>query len=111
MYLLKKIAILLIALLIIPTMFTSCTQDYITLNVYNVGDYIDEEVIAIFEEENPGIKVNYETFYSNEEMYVKVKNNITSYDIAFPSDYMVERMIAEDLFWSWTMTTFPTSST
>ena len=94
----KILSFFMCFMLVMPLVFLGgCSDDTITINVYNVGDYIDEEVIAIFEEENPGIKVNYETFYSNEEMYVKVKNNITSYDIAFPSDYMVERMIAEDL--------------
>ena len=93
----KKIAILLIALLIIPTMFTSCTKDYITLNVYNVGDYIDEELIHMFEEENPGIKINYETYYTNEEMHVRVSNGVSDYDVIFPSDYMLEKMIEEDL--------------
>lgn len=94
----KILSVVLCFVLILPVVFlTGCDDGTVTINVYNVGDYIDEEVLAIFEKENPGIKVNYETFYSNEEMYVKVKNNITSYDVTFPSDYMVERMIAEDL--------------
>ncbi len=95
----KRIFSLILCFVLVFSMsvyLTGC-DDRITINVYNVGDYIDEEVIAMFEEEYPHIKVNYETFYSNEEMYVKVKNNITSYDVTFPSDYMVERMIAEDL--------------
>ena len=94
----RVISVIMCLSLIIPLVFLSgCDNGTVTINVYNVGDYIDEEVISLFEEEYPGIKVNYETFYSNEEMYVKVKNNITAYDVAFPSDYMVERMIAEDL--------------
>lgn len=68
-----------------------------TIYVYNVGDYIDEDVIAMFEKENPDIKVHYETFYANEEMYIKVKNKSTAYDVVFPSDYMVERMIQEGM--------------
>jgi len=94
----KVLSVFMCFMLAVPFVFlTGCSDDTVTINVYNVGDYIDEEVLAIFEKENPGIKVNYETFYSNEEMYVKVKNNITSYDVTFPSDYMVERMISEDL--------------
>lgn len=66
------------------------------LNVYNWGDYIDEEVLDMFEQET-GIQVNYETFATNEDMYVKIKNGGTDYDIAIPSDYMIERMVNEDL--------------
>lgn len=66
------------------------------LNVYNWGDYIDEEVLDIFEEET-GIRVNYETFATNEDMYVKIKNGSTDYDIAIPSDYMIEKMVNEGL--------------
>lgn len=77
--------------------FSGCGGNKIVLNVYNVGDYIDMDVIDIFEKENPGIKVNYETFYANEEMYIKVANNSTAYDVIVPSDYMVERLISENL--------------
>jgi len=94
----RLLSVMMCIMVVVPFVFlTGCDKGITTINVYNVGDYIDEEVITLFEEEYPGIKVNYETFYSNEEMYVKVKNNITSYDVAIPSDYMVERMIAEGL--------------
>jgi Spermidine/putrescine-binding periplasmic protein len=66
------------------------------LNVYNVGDYIDEDLIPKFEEET-GIKVVYETYDTNESMYQKLKSGSTKYDLVFPSDYMVEKLIAEDL--------------
>lgn len=89
------ICVCIISLICIP--FSGCNGNKTVINVYNVGDYIDEEVIDMFEKENPGIKVNYETFYSNEEMYVKVANNSTAYDVIVPSDYMVERLISEDL--------------
>jgi spermidine/putrescine transport system substrate-binding protein len=78
--------------------FPGCEQDdRVVLNIYNVGDYIDLEVLDIFEEENPNIKINYETFATNEEMYVKVANGSSAYDVIVPSDYMVERLIEEDL--------------
>ena len=66
------------------------------LNVYNVGDYIDESLITKFEEET-GIKVVYETYDTNESMYQKVKSGSTKYDLVFPSDYMVEKMINENM--------------
>ena len=67
-----------------------------TISVYNWGDYIDMDVIDIFEAET-GIKVIYETFETNEDMYAKIAMGGSSYDVIFPSDYMVERMIQEQL--------------
>ena len=67
-----------------------------TLNVYNWGDYIDQSILKDFENET-GIKVNYSLFETNEDMYVKLKNPSTPYDVAFPSDYMIEKMIKEDM--------------
>lgn len=67
-----------------------------TLYVYNWGDYIDESVIGEFEKEF-NIKVVYETFATNEDMYVKLKQGGTKYDVAIPSDYMIEKMIKEDM--------------
>ena len=66
------------------------------LNIYNVGDYIDEDLLSKFEEET-GIEVVYETYDTNEAMYQKVKSGSTNYDLIFPSDYMVEKMKNEDL--------------
>ncbi|ARJ51541.1 ABC transporter substrate-binding protein [Staphylococcus lutrae] len=61
------------------------------LYVYNWGEYIDPELISQFEEET-GIKVVYETFDSNEAMEAKIRNGGTHYDVAFPSDYTIEKM-------------------
>ncbi|MEG1415504.1 MAG: extracellular solute-binding protein [Clostridium sp.] len=66
------------------------------LNVYNWGEYIDKSVIQQFEKET-GIKVNYELFATNEDMYVKVKSGGSSYDVAFPSDYMISKMANEGM--------------
>ncbi|MDR3239432.1 MAG: spermidine/putrescine ABC transporter substrate-binding protein [Clostridiales bacterium] len=68
----------------------------VTLNVYNWGEYIDESIIESFEEET-GIAVNYDTYATNEDMYTKLKSGGVSYDVAFPSDYMIQRMIKEDM--------------
>ena len=65
-----------------------------TISVYNWGDYIDPDVIDVFEAET-GIKVIYETFETNEDMYAKIAMGGSSYDVIIPSDYMVERMIRE----------------
>jgi len=66
------------------------------LKVYNWGDYIDETVIEEFEKKY-NIDVIYDTFATNEEMYVKIKGGGADYDVAFPSDYMIERMIKEGM--------------
>ena len=67
-----------------------------TIYVFNWGDYIDESVISRFEKET-GIKVVYDVFSTNEDMYVKIQAGGSSYDVAFPSDYMIKRMIDEDM--------------
>ena len=64
--------------------------------VYNWGEYIDPEVIDMFEEET-GITVVYEEFETNESMYPKVQAGAVSYDVVCPSDYMIQRMIENDL--------------
>ena len=66
------------------------------VNVYNWGEYIDDAVIDDFERET-GIKVNYTTFTSNETMYSVLKTGGSSYDVIFPSDYMVSRLISEGM--------------
>ena len=77
-------------------------QDRVVINVYNWGmniaDGTDEtlDIIAAFEEET-GIKVNYSTYESNEALYAKLKNGGVSVDVIIPSDYMIDRMIAEDM--------------
>lgn len=65
-----------------------------TLKVYNWGEYMDPEVNTAFEKEF-GVKVIYDTFDSNELMYTKMQGG-ESYDVLFPSDYMIERLIQED---------------
>lgn len=74
----------------------------VTLNVYNWGLYISDgsdgsvDVVSAFEELT-GIKVNYTTFDSNESLYAKMRSGGASYDVIFPSDYMVGRMIEEGM--------------
>lgn len=66
-----------------------------TLRVYNWGEYTGENIIQNFEEQT-GARVVMEFFDSNEQMYIKVANG-ESYDVAVPSDYMIQRMIQEKL--------------
>lgn len=76
----------------------------IVLKVYNWGgDYISTgegdtlDTIAEFEKAYPHIKVEYTTFASNEEMYAKLQSGSAQYDVIIPSDYMIARMIEEDM--------------
>ena len=66
------------------------------LIVYNWGEYMDSDVIDIFEEET-GIHVVYEEYETNEIMYPKIKSGAISYDLVCPSDYMIQKMIQNDL--------------
>ena len=81
----------------------SARQQTITLNVYNWGMNIADgsddtlDIIAAFEEKYPHIKVNYSTYDSNEVLYTKLKNGGISVDVIIPSDYMIARMIQEDM--------------
>lgn len=66
------------------------------VKVYNWGDYIDEEVNRMFEEET-GIKVIYDVYPTNEDMYAKISSSGSQYDVIIPSDYMIEKMGKEGM--------------
>ena len=66
------------------------------LYVYNWGEYIDETVVEQFEEET-GIKVTYDHFETNEEMYPVIEAGAVNYDVVCPSDYMIQKMAENDL--------------
>ena len=78
-------------------------QETITLNVYNWGQYMADgsddsmEIIKEFEARYPHIKVNYSTYDSNEMMYTKLSNGGITVDVIIPSDYMIARLIEEDM--------------
>ena len=101
------------AFIILPLLLTACGEEGVsggtkTLYVYNWGEYISDgsegclDSNEAFEEwyfETYGerVKVNYSTFSSNESLYAKLSSGSVSYDVVVPSDYMIERLIAEDL--------------
>ena len=66
------------------------------LVVFNCFDYIDPAVIGIFEEES-GATVEYVNYRSNEELFTKLEAGAANYDVIFPSDYMIERLISYDM--------------
>ncbi|MBP3636720.1 MAG: spermidine/putrescine ABC transporter substrate-binding protein [Clostridia bacterium] len=88
----KLICILLLLALMLPV----CASAQEVVNVFNWEDYIDETVLEQFEQET-GIHVNYMRFTTNEDMMVQVEANPGAFDICFPSEYMVERMLNKGL--------------
>lgn len=96
----KKLTALLLCGLIAAAALTGCGSSSSGENgevyVYNWGEYIDPETITMFEEET-GIKVIYDEFDTNEAMYPKVEAGSSAYDVICPSDYMIKKMIDNDL--------------
>ena len=93
----KKIALLLCLILSLSAMLPAFAEEAAslagtTLTVFNWYDYIDPAVIDLFESET-GATVKYVNFTNNEEMYTKIEAVPGTYDVIFPSDYMIERMI------------------
>jgi spermidine/putrescine transport system substrate-binding protein len=86
-----------------PEYYSKFKDDKISINVYNWGEYIadgsEEGMLDVNAEftKLTGIKVNYTTFATNEELYAKLKGGGSSYDVIIPSDYMISRMINEDM--------------
>ncbi len=91
----KSISII-VFILILSLGLVACGDKREEISIYNWGDYIDPAIIKEFEREF-NLSVLYKTFSSNEDMYIAIKKGSNSYDVAFPSDYMIERMIDEDL--------------
>ena len=95
----KKFIVTVLAVSMAVSCLTGCGKGSSNGNevvVYNWGEYIDPDVITQFEEET-GIKVVYDEFETNEIMYPKVEAGASAYDIICPSDYMIKKMIDNDL--------------
>jgi len=93
----RVISVLIVLMLAVaPALMIEGCSSRPTLNVLNWGDYMEQSVIDQFEKEY-GIDINYIPVTSNEEMYVSLTTEGANYDLAIPSDYMVERLIKEDM--------------
>lgn len=103
----RKLIFLLLPMLLL---FAGCEKEQatLTLNVYNWGQYIsdgsegtlnvnEEFEKYCLEELGQKVKVNYTTYASNEDMYNKIKSGSVTYDVIIPSDYMIDRMIDENM--------------
>lgn len=107
----KFLAILFVTAILLSTLTPVCfaenEKDYshlrgTSINVYNWGEYISdgsEGSLNVNEEftKRYGIKVNYTTFESNENMYNKLQSGGANYDVVIPSDYMIAKLIEEDM--------------
>lgn len=91
----KKVVSLLLLLVLAFSLHGTARAEGV-VNVYNWQDYISDEVLALFEKET-GIKVNYMRFTTNEDMLVQVEAQPSAFDVVFPSDYIIERLITNDL--------------
>ena len=96
----KKLIAMLLVASTCSLLFTACRgsagASEEVVYVYNWGEYIDPETIEMFEEET-GIKVVYDEYETNEIMYPKVASGAATYDVVCPSDYMIEKMLQNDL--------------
>lgn len=98
----KRKLLLLVLTMLMMVSITACgssdkkeAKESGSINVYNAGEYIDPQILNDFEKET-GIKVVYDTFASNEDLYIKLTQSTDSFDVVVPSDYMIERLIKED---------------
>lgn len=89
-------AFFIVALVSFTTYYRSTLASDNELYVYNWGDYIDEDVVEMFEEET-GIHVTYDMFETNEEMYPVIEAGAVNYDVVCPSDYMIQKMIENNM--------------
>jgi len=95
----KILIVTLILCLILPAALFGCSGGVGSagvVHVHNWGEYIDESVLRIFERET-GIRVNYSTYETNEALYSLMKRGGANIDVIIPSDYMIARMIEEDM--------------
>ena len=93
----KQFAVAAVALiLIVGSVFLFQGKSSQQVIVYNWGEYLDPEVLTMFEEET-GIEVVYDEYETNETMYPKVASKAADYDVVCPSDYMIQKMIENDL--------------
>ena len=106
MRLFKRIGAVVCAVLLFAGsvfLISATRNDKITLNVMNWGQNIADgsdgtlDIIAAFEEAYPNIDVNYAEYASNEELYSKLSTGGLVVDLIIPSDYMIARMIKENM--------------
>lgn len=95
----KKLSLTLLIVILFSLLLTGCnntTDDKIVLNISNYESYIDEDLLTEYEENN-NVKINYVTYPTPEDMYTKVNAGGTDFDVIITGEYMIEKMINEDM--------------
>jgi len=108
----KTVTALLVMCLLLPISAFGCGQrdgSNGVVNVHNWGEFIDESIFRIFERET-GIRVNYSTYETNEALYSLMRRGGANIDVIIPSDYMIARMIEEDMLAELDFTNIPNYS-
>ena len=100
----RKILMMCMAAMLLA--LAGCGDSENVINIFNWGNYMDESIFAEFTEQT-GIRVNVTHFASNEEMYTRVTSGGSVFDLLFPSDYMIERMIREELLYQLDFSNIP----
>lgn len=90
----KNKVLLVIVLMLSLVSCTSRNKNQVV--VFNAGEYMDMDLVKEFEKDT-GIEVVYETFTSDEEMFIKLSQSSNNYDVIVPSDYMVERLLKNNM--------------
>jgi spermidine/putrescine-binding protein len=95
----KKIALIIATTILAFTTLSGCGNN-VGVNgqviVYNWGEYLDPDTIKIFEKET-GIRVIYDEYETNEIMYPKIESGSANYDVLCPSDYMIQKLLENNL--------------
>jgi len=91
----KKAILLTLCVIFLISLLPACDSRDV-LRIYNWGEYMDESILKEFTKET-GIRISYSNYASNEEMYTRLKGGGSSFDLIIPTDYMIERMIREDM--------------
>ncbi|QSX07059.1 spermidine/putrescine ABC transporter substrate-binding protein [Sedimentibacter sp. zth1] len=92
----KKICLILVLTLVLSVFVGCSNSDKPTLNVLNYGIYMDPSLVTQFEKEN-NVKIIYDEYAAPEDMYTRVKAGGTDYDVIITGEYMIERMVNEDM--------------
>lgn len=103
----RNVCIILLAIVVVSSITcyiakSKNNDNQVTLNVYNWGEFISDGSDGSLDVNKEftrltGIKVNYSTFQNNESLFAKIKNGGTKYDVIIPSDYMISKMIENDM--------------
>ena len=92
----KGTALVMALAVVLTVVFAGCSSSSEKLYIFAYGDYFDPDIVDMFEDEY-GIEVVYEEYAAPEDMYAKATSGANDYDLICASDYIIEKMLQEDL--------------